>query len=234
GIADPNKNVLDPEDSGIWSIDLETGAADLIISINDVAGIPNTLESAKTGKHYFNHLLINPHGTRFIFLHRWVAENGGFVTRMMTANIDGSDICIVDDSGHSSHFYWQDDKSILIFTKPRDKEHGFYLFDARTGLYSLVIDDPHNGHCVYLPGNQWILNDTYPIGNERRQNLYLYHVATGKRIELGSYPAPEAYCGEWRCDLHARFSRDGKKVLFDSAHGGNGRQQYLIDLDTLI
>ena len=43
-----------------------------------------------------------------------------------------------------------------------------------------------NGHCTYLPGNRWILNDTYP-DKQRNQNPYLYNVASGKRYPLGHF-----------------------------------------------
>ena len=90
-----------------------------------------------------------------------------------------------------------------------------------------------NGHCTYLPGNRWILNDTYP-DRERNQNVYLYQVATGRRVPLGHFRSPEAYTGEWRCDTHPRFSPDGRKVVIDSAHGGEGRQLYLIDIAKIV
>ena len=77
-----------------------------------------------------------------------------------------------------------------------------------------------NGHCTYLPGNEWILNDAYP-DEERNQELYLYHVETGKKISLGEFHTPGPYTGEWRCDLHPRFSPDGRLVTIDSPHGGN-------------
>lgn len=89
-----------------------------------------------------------------------------------------------------------------------------------------------NGHCTYLPGNRWILNDTYP-DKDRNQNVYLYDTQTGRRHELGSFPAPPEYTGEWRCDTHPRFSPDGRKVCIDSAHAG-GRQMYLLDISAIV
>ena len=89
-----------------------------------------------------------------------------------------------------------------------------------------------NGHCTYLPGNEWILNDAYP-DKERKQPVYLYHVRTRRTVPLGRfYLAPE-YKGEWRCDTHPRFSPDGRSVVIDSPHGGNGRQMHLIDISGL-
>ena len=49
----------------------------------------------------------------------------------------------------------------------------------------------------------------------------------------GSRTPPE-YRGEWRCDTTPRYSRDGRKVIFDSPHGGNGRQMYLADIGSII
>ena len=84
-----------------------------------------------------------------------------------------------------------------------------------------------------LSGVGFILNDPCP-DKQRNQNVYLYEIATGKRIPLGSFLAPREYTGEWRCDTHPRFSPDGRKVVIDSAHGGTGRQMYLIDLESVL
>ena len=120
---------------------------------------------------------------------------------------------------------------------------GLYLYrDAPEATQGTMVGTPEvvgkrvmlvNGHCTYLPGNQWILNDTYP-DLECRQHLYLYHVETGRRVPLGSFQAPEPYRGEWRCDLHPRFSPAGQRVVIDSTHGGGGRQMYLIDISELV
>jgi len=91
-----------------------------------------------------------------------------------------------------------------------------------------------NGHCSYLPGAEWILNDTYPQGDQRLQQLYLYHVPTGRRVVLGRFHSPPAYQGEWRCDLHPRHSRDGRRVIIDSPHTGAGRQMHLIDISRIV
>ncbi|NMC19821.1 MAG: hypothetical protein GYA33_05310 [Thermogutta sp.] len=91
---------------------------------------------------------------------------------------------------------------------------------------------PGDGHCTYLPGNQWILCDTYP-DRDRMQHLYLFRTADGKRIPLGKFHLPPEYAGEWRCDLHPRFSRDGRFVTIDSAHE-HGRQIYLLDISRIV
>ncbi|MHC4866936.1 MAG: hypothetical protein ACYTEX_22895, partial [Planctomycetota bacterium] len=81
--------------------------------------------------------------------------------------------------------------------------------------------------------NEWILNDTYP-DEQRMQHLYLYHVPTGRKVTLGRFYSPPQYTGEWRTDTHPRFSPDGRKIVIDSAHAGNGRQLYCIDISKIV
>ncbi len=237
GLPDPYKDDLAPKDSGIFRIDLKTGRRDLIISIADIAAFGKIPGDPKEPKHYFNHLLFNTDGSRFIFLHRWRARGQrSFGTRMLTAKTDGSDIHIVDSYGRTSHFIWRDPRHILAWAWHPSHENAFYLYEDSTGGKVEVVGKdvmPKNGHCTYLPGNKWILNDTYP-DKERKQNVYLYNIATGERVPLGHFYLPPQYKGEWRCDTHPRFSPNGRSVVIDSPHEGNGRQMHLIDISEIV
>jgi len=237
GLLDPNADVLAPEDSGILRVDLDSGKQELVVSLAEIAGIPHPGTDLAKAKSYFNHLLVSPDGTRFEFLHRWGFPKWTGATRMLTAAPDGSDVRVIDPSGHTSHFIWRDPRHILAWTRPEGQGSGFYLFEDKQGGTVEQIGAgvmTRNGHCTYLPGNEWILNDTYPQGRERLQHVYLYHVATGRQVTLGRFHLPPEYRGEWRCDTHPRFSPDGKKVVIDSPHTGQGRQLHLIDISGIV
>ncbi|MEZ6087641.1 MAG: hypothetical protein R3C05_06370 [Pirellulaceae bacterium] len=239
GLPDPNADNLMPDDSGIVRIDLATGEVQTILTIADVArtgAIPN----AKIGmKHYFNHLLFNPDGTRFIALHRWRYPDGSRLTRMITSDPDGKDVRIVCGNGYTSHFIWRDDTHILAQSRHFDgnDQWGNFLFDDVDGGGDVreigrgVLDSA--GHLSYLPGKKWILNDTYPKGRERMQTPHLYEIATGRRIDLGEFHLPAIYTGQWRVDTHPRFSPDGKMVCIDAPFENQGRQLHLIDISNL-
>jgi hypothetical protein len=233
GIADPNKDVAAPDDSGIWKVDLATGKRSLLISVADAARIPYPGGYSKGALHWFNHLLVSPDGRRFIFLHRWRGdkEGSGFSTRMFTAGADGKDLYVLDPYGKTSHFIWRDPQHVLAWAWHPSHGDQFYLYRDRTGQVEVVGKGVMvvNGHCTYLPGNRWILNDTYP-DKDRLQHVYLYDTKSGERHALGDFYSPKEYTGEWRCDTHPRFSPDGRKVVIDSPHGGNGRQLYLLDI----
>ncbi|MCB1022379.1 MAG: hypothetical protein KDC27_20795 [Acidobacteria bacterium] len=238
GIPDPNAGKLTPDDVGIWKMDLASGKSELIYSVAQAAAVPNPHNDTSGLKHYFNHLLVSTNGSRLIFLHRWRfrPESGrSFGTRMFTVGSDGRNPYVLDPYGKTSHFIWRDPEHVLAWAYHPSHGDKFYLYRDRSEKVDVVGPEVmiENGHCTYLPGNRWILNDTYPDKAKREQHVYLYQVATGKRIPLADLYSPPEYTGEWRCDTHPRFSPDGKKVVVDSAHAG-GRQLYLIDVAELV
>lgn len=242
GVLDPNQEVLAPDDAGIWRIDMQSGDQKLIFSFADALKIPfEGREDAvfrPHSKHWFNHLLCNPDGTRLFFLHRWrnPESKAKFFTRAMTMNFDGTDLYVIDPWGDTSHFIWRDPKHIFAWAWYPSHQQRFYLYEDGTENVSVVGPNTMtvNGHNTYVPGtdSNWVLNDTYP-DTKTFQNPYLYHIPTDRRVPLGHFPSPPAYRGEWRCDTHPTSSRDGKQVIFDSPHQ-NGRQVYLVDISEIV
>jgi len=237
GLPDPYADQKAPAKTGIERIDLETGEVKMLISLSDITDVPYR-NGFGDGKHWFNHLLVSPDGKRTIFLHRWQTTPGRWATRMFTIGLDGSDLREINPgSGMISHFIWRDPDHILAWTTHPSAGPAFYVMEDRhEGELEAVGTDvmKADGHCTYLPGNQWIVNDTYPQGPDRIQEVYLYHVATGRRVSLGGFPSPPEYKGEWRCDTHPRHSPDGKWICIDSAHTGQGRQMHLIDISKMV
>ena len=104
-------------------------------------------------------------------------------------------------NGYASHFIWRDLKHILSQSRKwlDHDEWSNYLFEDNEGgtvehVGLGVID--FSGHLSCLPGNEWILNDTYPQGPERFQTPHLYHVNSNRRIDLGYFHLPKVYTGE--------------------------------------
>lgn len=235
GLSDPNADDDAPVNSGIFHVDLQTGEAEMIISlkqISETGSIPNQEPGIK---HYFNHLLFSPDGSRFIALHRWRYPNGKRLTRMITAAPDGSEIRVVIPNGYASHFIWRDTQHILSQSKDLlgNRNWGNFLFRDQEGpplaeIGHGVLDG--GGHLSYLPGNEWILNDTYPKGSARLQTPHLFHIKSNRRIDLGHFHLPKIYTGEWRVDTHPRLSRDAGFVCIDAVKPGEGRQLCLIDI----
>jgi hypothetical protein len=225
---------LSPSRDGIFWMNTATGEHHLIMSLDQIANHrPNpTMHGAR---HWFNHLLYNPDDTRFIFLHRWQRPgDSDFMTRLFTANPDGSDLFCVAGDEYVSHFIWRNPRQILAWAQSPERERRFFLFTDRTATVKTIGDGilTENGHCSYSPDAGWLLTDTYP-DDEGIQTLILYHLESDRRIDIGRFFAPPELYEEIRCDLHPRWSRDGKKVCIDSAHTGS-RQMYILDLSSVV
>jgi len=223
GGTDEYRDELAPAESTIYEMDMDSGDCRDVISLADVAKL--RFENGQpTGKMHFNHIQWSPDGERFIFFSR---VNGNRNTRSYTSDRKGKDIRFLGKD--SSHFQWRDNRHVLIWSQGAYRLHE----DDDSGTSQVVLG-ASNGHNTYLPGNEWIVTDTYPQGAAREQVVYLYHIPTKRKIELGRFHLPKEYSGQWRCDTHPRISRDGKKIIIDSAHDENGRQLYLIDIEKIL
>ncbi len=105
------KKPFDPED-GIWRMSLADGSFERIIAIGDVMKI-GRVSSMYAGVHYLEHMMINPANSRFVFLHRWLNVDGGIYARMLTADTDGRNLFMLNDSGRMSHYCWRDDRTVF-------------------------------------------------------------------------------------------------------------------------
>src|SRR5690606_23372159 len=99
----------------------------------------------------------------------------------------------------------------------------------------IVIADgviTRDGHATYDATGEWILTDTYPDKN-RMQHLMLYRPSDGKLVPVGDFYAPTVSEDQLRCDLHARWNRDGTAICIDSLNAGV-RQMYMLDVSGLL
>jgi len=188
-------------------------------------------------KHYVNHLQFNHDDTRLLFLHRWFWGHG-HLTRKFTANPDGSDICCLWDQDMVSHFDWRNPRQILAWAHHREIGDRYFLSTDRTDRIEVVGDGvlTADGHCSYSPDGRWILTDSYAgaAGAEPgKRPLHLYHPGNKRLIEIGQFLSPGDQGGPERCDLHPRWSRDGKQVCIDSIHEGS-RQVYVLDVSRIV
>jgi Tol biopolymer transport system component len=85
---------------------------------------------------------------------------------------------------------------------------------------------------TYSPDGRWILSDTYPDESDHRL-LILFDTQRGERIDIGRFYTDPALGKINRCDLHPRWSRDGRQVCIDSVHE-HQRQLYIVDVSAIV
>lgn len=222
-----NVKLEDNEKDGIFFIDLITGKHRLMISISDVINLHYS-ETMKNAKHTFNHIMINPEGEHFIFIHRWY-KNKIRYDSLVLSDMSGKNISILADEGMVSHCTWKDKENIVCFMRYHTCGDTFYLINIREKTISLFSDKLKNigdGHPSFF-GDK-MLFDSYP-DKYRYQKLYIFDTQNKCLEKLGKFYSPFKYSGANRCDLHPRWSRDGEKIYFDSVHTGK-RTLYELNL----
>ena len=237
GIPGPFRNELTPKEDGIYLGNLEKGEKELTISLSQLYSL-RTRADMEGAKHWVNHLLFNTDDSRFIFLHRWedkaktYKDKGTHLTRMLTSDSKG--IYLLSNENMVSHFDWRDEKYLLAWAMKRKYDDHYYLFKDLSPEFEIVGEKEFSsdGHCSYSPDRKYVLTDTYPDSN-RMRTLILYRLADNKRIDIGNFFSPPELTGEIRCDLHPRWSRDGKQVCIDSVHEGS-RQIYILDVSGIV
>jgi hypothetical protein len=224
-----------PADDGVFRMDLATGECRLIVALAELA-VFERLRTMRDAVHWVNHVQFGADGSRFAFLHRWRGPRvpRGWHTRLMTAGPDGEDLRCLSDYEMVSHYDWRDAGHVLAWARRRDVGDRYFLVPDGPGERSVVGEGvlTCDGHCSYSPDRRWILTDTYPDAAGRRA-LLLYRPEDGRLIEVGRFASPPELKGEVRCDLHPRWSRDGRRVCFDSAHEGS-RQMYVADVAAVV
>lgn len=224
-LKDTTKGVLCPEQTCIWKMDIPSGNISKLFKYTDMAAFePDpTMDGAE---HKVNHLMISPNCKRFMVLHRWF-QKGRKHTRLVTVNVDGTEMYNLSDDVFVSHCFWKNDDEILSFLRKKETGNHYYLMRDKTREYNMYWPELNtDGHCSYSPDGNLIITDTYP-NRKRLASVYICTEKDNRSRRLARVCAPFKYDNDCRCDLHPRWSRDGSKICIDSVHGGK-RGLYVI------
>lgn len=224
------------EDDGVFLIDMETGKSKLVLSLQQLWEFCGSFFGTDQ-KIIVNHINFNTDGSRFVMLLRNFPQPGTpHKTAVITGNRDGSDLYLLSDFGVQSHYYWIDEKQLIIYACGKElKENQGFL-----NTY-VLIDKTHEGHlvadgCLYkdnhmsfTPDRKIMLGDGYPDEGSKTRKLFLYSAEKNVRVDIGAYYSMADSITDIRCDLHPRWNRTGDRITFDSTHE-EFRGVYLIDL----
>lgn len=214
-----------PESTAIWKLDIASNTATPVLPYIAFSSFEPRKEMAG-GEHKVNHIMLSPSGKRFMVLHRWF-DGARKYTRLVTVNTDGTEMYNLSDDDMVSHCYWKNDEEIIAFENKKGQGAGYYLMKDKSQEYKRLW--PHissDGHPSYSPDRRLVLTDTYP---NRKRMAILKILNEDFNIVIAKVFAPFKYDNDTRCDLHPRWSRDGKRIFFDSVFEGH-RGLYMVDV----
>ena len=236
GVADPWAKEAQPKDDGLYVMDLDTAEVKLIASIERVFQATPVPEPYRGKPMWLNHVVFSRDDGRIFFLGRFQPDiPGPLVTAAFTINPDGSDLrCVLPYRWGASHFDWLDDRRLVVVSRYREGPkwlHVFFENGAPLESYTALVPEvlQSDGHCHFSQDGRYMLTDSYPSGANRMQRLYIMERATSQIAEVARFHQPPNYKGEYRCDLHPRWSRDNRRICIDSTHDGT-RQVYMVEL----
>ena len=242
-VVDPWYDIAQPDNDGVYLVDMSTGKSKLIISIaRMLREFPNQRFNDK--KFVVNHITFNTSGNRFLFLLRNFQDPGetDWLTTVISSDLDGNMYELIHN-GFASHYYWKNDNQVLFYCI-RDDKYGLHLLDDFSQNYTTydkeeftfdtrVTGEKFNDiHCIYSPDRKYFIGDGYPRPDHCRY-IYLYDTEKDEyEIILKDYTT-DTENWDIRCDLHNRWNVKGDKFSFDSTRNGK-REICEVDLSELI
>lgn len=220
-----------PDNDGLWLINMADKTSKLLASYRDITSIGFNIEF-ENAIHYLNHISISPDGSRIMFFHLWKTtsiNDHTFNGRLLQINSDGKNLIVIAEDARPSHYCWLSNTDFLVtmaVSNNGKEEYRLYRNGRNMGRYAEFLP-LRDGHPSLHPFSNLLLTDSYP-DTFGEQHLEVYDLDNGRSILLGKFLTNFNYQGELRCDLHPRWSPDGKRVIFDSAHQG-GRTIYILD-----
>lgn len=239
-VADPYVNAKHPEKDGVFIVDLNQKITRQILSYPQISKLFRDVSSSKANsKLVINHITFNPSGKRFVFLVRNFPNLGQrHYTGVATADLDGSNLHIIMEfSPCASHYHWQDNEHLLIYAECRQSNFVRSMLIFRDLSDSLEVFPtelfPDDIHCLYSPNLSFIVvGDGYPNSCGYRDIQLINTRNMESTVLLSAWSDPKSD-KDYRCDLHNRWSRDGRYLSFDSTHEGF-RGIYIAEIAQLL
>jgi len=228
----PDEKLPDMDADGLFLVDMHTGAKRLIVPYREFFRLHPFPWDGEGHYYWLNHVTFNVDGSRLMVLFRHEERDGTpWRTHVFTVGVDGSNLrCPVPS------VYWDCGRGVThqMWTRQPDE----ILLDAgwhSEGNELIAVRDavcPHPArrvssgqglcsHLMHSPDGKWIATDSYPQ-EDGFQYLGLVEVATGACTQIGRFrhhaPGRDE---ELRCDLHPRWSRDGRFLTVDTIHEGD-------------
>lgn len=214
-IPDPTYQFKAPEGDGLYLIDLESGKAELIADLSELAE-----HTVMERDHYINHVTFSPDGMHLAFFHFYGDDQIKRINRFYLYDIGNKKLRLLEAFRTVSHYCWRSpDEIITTENGPGGCLYYLYNINSKT---KIRIDLPNIGDLhpmVHPVDTDMIVADSKP-DRILNQHLFIFNLSTGSTSHIGTFHSPKEYRGPVRCDLHPRWDRKGEFVAVDVVNDG--------------
>ncbi|MBL7473719.1 hypothetical protein [Robertkochia sediminum] len=215
-----------PEKTGIFTMNLQSGAVCMHRSIKALSELPHVPESVREQSFFVTHSLFSPNGTYLAFLFRSVDPEytAKRWSSLIVLNLKTDECHVAPTNGMVSHYVWNNKNQIVAYCRLGNIDSHVLFEDPSFKNYRRVgyPDLNSDGHQSFISDHEFI-TDTYP-DKFRVANLYKVDMKKGTVTKLAALNSPKRFqsvpYSHWACDLHPRMNRKGDIVCFDSVHTG--------------
>lgn len=197
---------------GISTLEFGTGESRFLVSTSDVLSI-----APRAGMHrennWLEHMMWNPSGTRFAFLHRWATERA-HRTRLLCASTDGTDLRLFPDTCFYSHMSWRSPREFTVWTQPPTASGLAVRAVARSQWYRALLKPIYQRMKRLLP-------DSTPSAGAAVAAWIKYQDPSGNWDRLTKQPRMAQ-------DGHNSWTSDGRFMLTDTYEDENAYRRLLL------
>lgn len=118
GLKDPFFSDNSPKEDGIFMVDLKKSSQKLLVSTSELEATTKDKDYIHQYKQRENHIMFNPSGKRFCFMHRYFTSGNIQQSRLFTLDVEGKDLRLLFE-GFVSHYDWFDDDTIIAWAGKR-------------------------------------------------------------------------------------------------------------------
>ena len=216
GVGTKHSGDAAPEEDGLSLIDLATGTSWLAVSYAVLAG---QVEPRGHGApHWIDHIEFSPDGGSLVFLHRWIASDGGPLTRLMAMDTETGALSCLLDCGSAGHGVWLNNYEYGIWGRKGTLAASARSATSKTaGLLGLGVQIARK--LIPLSLKSRFHKESFLIFNvrERTSSVGLPQIPHGRR---GGHPS---------------LDPSGKWIVSDTLpDSSGGRLLYLASLDGLV
>jgi len=214
GIRNEKWNCPIHPDDGLFKVDLEHGSSELIIKTEEIALIDPLPVMAGTS-HWLEHVMWNPSGTRFAFLHRF-GHGEDFKTRIYTAGSAGENLYRFPDMAVVSHMAWRNDTEFVVWAKPEA---------TLSNVYSRAVERRSLASAMFVGTYRWA-----------KKHLLPQRVTNGLNRGGAAYLLMRDGAPGWQRvgfnvlteDGHPSWTRNGRFMLTDTYADAAGYRHLLL------